>query len=138
MDIIFNLEQIDRAAQRLWEEGKKFPIWAVHGDMGAGKTTLLLRLLAILGIRENAGSPTFSIINEYHLPGGEVLCHMDWYRLKDREEAIQAGVEDRIVGGDRCWIEWPERAEDLLPEDTFHIYLTILDETTRWLTDRII
>jgi tRNA threonylcarbamoyladenosine biosynthesis protein TsaE len=136
MEVSFRLEQIDNLLASLWEEGKKYQVWAIHGEMGAGKTTLILKLLAWLGIRENAGSPTFSIINEYHLPGGGVLCHMDWYRLRDREEAIQAGVEDRILGGDRCWIEWPERAEDLLPEDTFHVHLTTIDASTRRLTTR--
>lgn len=133
MDKVFDFEQLQRVAEQLWEEGRSHRIWAIHGDMGAGKTTLVIQLCRLLGVDHPAGSPTFSIINEYRLPNGEVLCHMDWFRLRDREEAIQAGVEDRLLGDDRCWIEWPERAEDLLPEDTFHVYLTVVDATTRQL-----
>lgn len=133
MDKVFDFEQLQRVAEQLWEEGRSHRIWAIHGDMGAGKTTLVIQLCRLLGVDHPAGSPTFSIINEYRLPNGEVLCHMDWFRLRDREEAIQAGVEDRFLGDDRCWIEWPERAEDLLPEDTFHVYLTVVDATTRQL-----
>lgn len=133
MDKVFDFEQLQQVAEQLWEEGRSHRIWAIHGDMGAGKTTLVIQLCRLLGVDHPAGSPTFSIINEYRLPNGEVLCHMDWYRLRDREEAIQAGVEDRLLGDDRCWIEWPERAEDLLPEDTFHVYLTVVDATTRQL-----
>lgn len=133
MNKVFDFEQLQQVAEQLWEEGRSHRIWAIHGDMGAGKTTLVIQLCRLLGVDHPAGSPTFSIINEYRLPNGEVLCHMDWFRLRDREEAIQAGVEDRFLGDDRCWIEWPERAEDLLPEDTFHVYLTVVDATTRQL-----
>jgi tRNA threonylcarbamoyladenosine biosynthesis protein TsaE len=131
MDKVFGFDQLQQVAVQLWEEGKNHSIWAIHGDMGAGKTTLVIQLCRLLGIDHPAGSPTFSIINEYRLPNGDVLCHMDWYRLRDREEAIQAGVEDRLLGGERCWIEWPERAEDLLPEDTFHIFLRVVNANTR-------
>ena len=127
----YGFDQLQQVAEQLWAEGKHHRIWAIHGDMGAGKTTLVIQLCRLLGIDHPAGSPTFSIINEYRLPIGEVLCHMDWYRLRDSEEAIQAGVEDRLLGEERCWIEWPERAEDLLPADTFHIYLRVVDVTTR-------
>ena len=127
----YSFDQLQQVAEQLWTEGKHHRIWAIHGDMGAGKTTLVIQLCRLLGIDHPAGSPTFSIINEYRLPNGEVLCHMDWYRLRDSEEAIQAGVEDRLLGKERCWIEWPERAEDLLPADTFHIYLRVVDVTTR-------
>jgi len=133
MEKVFDFEQLQQVAEQLLEEGKDRRVWAIHGDMGAGKTTLVIQLCRLLGVENPAGSPTFSIINEYRLPNGEVLCHMDWYRLHDREEAIQAGVEDRLLGDDRCWIEWPERAEDLLPENTFHIYLMVVDATTRQL-----
>jgi tRNA threonylcarbamoyladenosine biosynthesis protein TsaE len=131
MDKVFGFDQLQQVAVQLWEEGKNHSIWAIHGDMGAGKTTLVIQLCRLLGIDHPAGSPTFSIINEYRLPNGDVLCHMDWYRLRDKEEAIQAGVEDRLLGGERCWIEWPERAEDLLPEDTFHIFLRVVNANTR-------
>ena len=127
----YSFDHLPQVAEQLWEEGKNHRVWALHGDMGAGKTTLIIQLCRLLGIDHPAGSPTFSIINEYRLPNGEVLCHMDWYRLRDSEEAIQAGVEDRLLGEERCWIEWPERAEDLLPADTFHVYLGVENATTR-------
>ncbi|MFN5424359.1 MAG: tRNA (adenosine(37)-N6)-threonylcarbamoyltransferase complex ATPase subunit type 1 TsaE [Bacteroidota bacterium] len=127
----YSFDHLSQVAEQLWEEGKNYRVWAIHGDMGAGKTTLIIQLCRLLGIDHPAGSPTFSIINEYRLPNGEVLCHMDWYRLRDSEEAIQAGVEDRLLGEERFWIEWPERAEDLLPSDTFHVYLGVENATTR-------
>jgi tRNA threonylcarbamoyladenosine biosynthesis protein TsaE len=134
MDIVFTLDELDQAVARLWDEGKQHRVWALHGQMGAGKTTLVARLCRFLSVIDPASSPTFSLINEYRLPDGGILCHMDWYRLKDREEAIQAGVDDRIWGDERCLIEWPERAADLLPADTFHISLTVVDANTRRLS----
>ena len=127
----YSLEELDQVAAQLWEEGKPYPIWAFFAPMGAGKTTLIARLCAILQISDPVSSPTFSIINEYQLPDGEKLYHMDWYRLSGMEEAIQAGVEEKIIANERCWIEWPERAPAILPSDTFSIIIRVIDETNR-------
>ena len=59
---------------------------------------------------------------------------MDWYRLKDEEEALQAGVEDALYSGHLCLVEWPERAAGLLPENTLHVKLELVDEGKRKLT----
>ena len=56
---------------------------------------------------------------------------MDWYRLRDAEEAINAGVEDSLHSGKLCLIEWPEKAAGLLPHDTFQVNIEVLDEQTR-------
>jgi len=131
MDRVFQLQELDQVVAQLWEEGKNRPVWAFFAPMGAGKTTLISRLSKWLGIEDSVSSPTFSIINEYELPDGERVCHMDWYRLNGAAEAVQAGVEERIVSGDRCWIEWPERAAELLPDDTWFITLRAEDADTR-------
>ncbi|HEX8357913.1 MAG TPA: tRNA (adenosine(37)-N6)-threonylcarbamoyltransferase complex ATPase subunit type 1 TsaE, partial [Segetibacter sp.] len=67
----------------------------------------------------------------YACTDGQLIYHMDWYRLKDEEEAIQAGVEDYLQGKYLCLIEWPERAAGLLPEECLHITITAEDEQTR-------
>lgn len=127
----YSLEALDQVAAELWEEGKAYRIWAFFAPMGAGKTTLIARLCAILQISDPVSSPTFSIINEYQLPDGERLYHMDWYRLSGMEEAIQAGVEEKIIANERCWIEWPESAPALLPSETFSINIRVIDEANR-------
>ena len=58
---------------------------------------------------------------------------MDWYRLKDEEEAIQAGIEEALLSGNLCLIEWPEKAFGLLPEKPFEVFMEILDEKMRRL-----
>lgn len=131
MDAIFTLDQLSRVAAALWKEGDKKKVWAFHAAMGTGKTTFIHALCAELGVQSVVSSPTFAIINEYSSPIAGIIYHMDWYRLKDEEEAIQAGVEDTVNSGKLCLVEWSENAPGLLPDETFHVYMEALDEITR-------
>ncbi len=101
--------------------------------MGAGKTTFIHSLCTALQVTEAVSSPTFAIINEYYSPVAGIIYHMDWYRLKDEEEALQAGVEDCLYSGNYCFIEWPEKAEGILPADALQIHIEAIDEQTRRL-----
>jgi len=125
------LGQIRQVAKELWKEGKRHKVWAFHAAMGTGKTTFIHALCEELGVRSAISSPTFAIINEYASAEAGTIFHMDWYRLKDEEEAINAGVEDSLNSGQLCLVEWPDKAAGLLPDDTFHIRLETLDENTR-------
>lgn len=132
MNIAFTKEDIGIAAQQVWDYGKGRSVWAFHAPMGAGKTTFIGVLCkAILGVKENISSPTFAIINQYQSPVTGTIFHMDWYRLKSEEEAIQAGVEDAIINGNVCFIEWPEVAPALLPENCLHIYIELAGDDRR-------
>lgn len=138
MDIFFTQDAIAKAADELWQNGKNFSVWAFHASMGAGKTTLISALCTkILEVKEAVSSPTFAIINEYKSQVAGTIYHMDWYRLKDEEEAVAAGVEESLLNGNLCLIEWPEIAPRLLPDDTLHIYISVADETTRRLTTTV-
>jgi tRNA threonylcarbamoyladenosine biosynthesis protein TsaE len=131
MDAIFTLAQIRQVARGLWTEGKQFKVWAFHAGMGTGKTTFIHALCEELGVHSATSSPTFAIINEYRSTETGPIFHMDWYRLKDEEEAMNAGVEDSLLSGHLCLVEWPEKAAGLLPDDTFHVHMESLDENTR-------
>ena len=131
MDAIFNLWQIRQAASALWKEGRAKKIWAFYADMGTGKTTFIHALCEELGVQSAVSSPTFAIINEYDTRVAGTIYHMDWYRLKDEEEAVNAGVEDSLTSGQLCLVEWPGNASGLLPDDTFQIHMEMLDEDTR-------
>ena len=134
MDISFTLTEIHQTAAAVYEVGKNHIVWAIHGQMGAGKTTFIHSLCEYLGVTSAIGSPTYSIINEYKGASDSTIYHMDFYRLKDEEEALQAGVEDCIVSGHLCLIEWPEIAKGLLPEDCFHIYIHLINPQQRSIT----
>ncbi|MET3882985.1 tRNA threonylcarbamoyladenosine biosynthesis protein TsaE [Chitinophagaceae bacterium OAS944] len=133
MQLESTLENIRQTARRFWElvDGRK--VIAFYGNMGAGKTTLIHALCDEKGVTSTVGSPTFSIINEYSYPGGRIF-HIDLYRLKDEEEAVRAGVEDCLYSGDICLVEWPGRAEGILPEDTARIEVQVIDQATRTIS----
>jgi tRNA threonylcarbamoyladenosine biosynthesis protein TsaE len=133
MDAIFGLAQIGQVAKALWAVGKKHKVWAFHAEMGTGKTTFIHALCEYLGVKDAISSPTFAIVNQYQSSEAGTVLHMDWYRLKDEEEAMMAGIEDHLLSGNYCLIEWPEKASGLLPDDTFHVHLQLLDEFTRRL-----
>jgi tRNA threonylcarbamoyladenosine biosynthesis protein TsaE len=133
MKFSYKLDDIKQAVQKAWDFGSDKKVWAFHGEMGTGKTTFIHALCEALGVTSAIGSPTYSIINEYATEKYGIIYHMDWYRLKDEEEALQAGVEDCLYSGSLCLVEWPEKAPALIPEEHLDIYIQLLDEQTREL-----
>ncbi|HQR92746.1 MAG: tRNA (adenosine(37)-N6)-threonylcarbamoyltransferase complex ATPase subunit type 1 TsaE [Bacteroidetes bacterium 24-39-8] len=133
MDAIFELEQIGAVAKVAWKEGKKHKVWIFRAPMGTGKTSFIHALCQELGVENTVSSPSYGIINEYLSREAGTIYHMDWYRLKSEEEAIQAGVEDALDSGNLCLIEWPEKAEGLLPENCFELHMEVLDQKMRRL-----
>ena len=125
MDMIYTLAQIDDVAQSLMKKFGTQSVWAFHAPMGAGKTTLITALCKILGVQDRVNSPTFAIMNEYQ-GLGKVIYHMDWYRLENDGDARRAGVEMAMADSDYCFIEWPEKAINLISSDALHIEIEIL------------
>jgi tRNA threonylcarbamoyladenosine biosynthesis protein TsaE len=136
MEQVYSLDKIQEAAKTIWKASGNATVLAFHGSMGAGKTTLIHALCDAKNVKDIVGSPTFSIINEYVFIGNgkeNKIYHIDLYRLKDEEEAIRAGVEDCFNSDHICLVEWPEKIPSLLPYDTFHIYMELIDDHTRRL-----
>jgi tRNA threonylcarbamoyladenosine biosynthesis protein TsaE len=133
MDVNFSLENIKEAATTFLTAIGEKKVIALHGQMGAGKTTFVHAICDSLGVSASVSSPTFSIINEYHSAEGKVIFHLDLYRLKDEQEAINAGVEDCFYSGNFCLVEWPEITPALFPDDTVHCYLSVLGDKERKL-----
>ena len=136
MELIFSLEKIEIAAKKFIDLLKDRTVVAFHGNLGAGKTTFIKVVCKQLGVKENVSSPTFSIINQYTSANNKTIFHIDLYRVKDNEEAINAGVEECIYSGDTCFIEWPERVS-LLPEDAVNVFIEPISETERRLTCKL-
>ena len=133
MELVYDLEGIGDVAKDVLQSAKDHDVWAFYGEMGAGKTTLIHALCVEMKVTGSFGSPTFSIINEYVTEDFRPLYHIDLYRCKNEEEAIRAGVEDCFYSGNTCMVEWPSKAESILPENTLHITITVIDERTRKL-----
>ena len=133
MEIIFKKADLASAAHQFIEYIGHIKTIAFHGEMGAGKTTFILAVCKALGIDADMGSPTFSIINEYLTQENESVYHIDLYRLKDSQEALQAGVADCIDSECYCFVEWPERAPGLFGTETIHCRIKTIDTETRSL-----
>ena len=133
MELIFNLEQIKDAAKNLLMAVPGQKVFALHGEMGAGKTTFIHALCEVMGVSDVVTSPTFSIINQYRMVSGETVYHMDLYRIKDGNEAVNAGMEDCLYSGNTCLVEWPERAPGIFPAETLHLTISSVDANTRKL-----
>ena len=133
MEVNFTLDKIEQAAAEFLHATKGYNVFAFYGEMGAGKTTFIHALCEAMGVTDIIGSPTFSIINQYKTKDGQSIYHIDLYRLKDEEEAFQAGVEDCLYSGNSCFVEWPDKAPGVFPENTLHINIEAIDTNTRKL-----
>ena len=107
-----------------------------QGDLGAGKTTLIHALSKHLGVESNISSPTFTFVNEYRLPSGEPVFHMDMYRIEKEEDAYSIGLETYFEQNYWCFIEWPERIISFLP-DCFVSLMIETDPTSHRRTIRM-
>jgi tRNA threonylcarbamoyladenosine biosynthesis protein TsaE len=100
--------------------------------LGAGKTTLINAICKELGVKERVTSPTYSIIQKYHF-NNHVIYHMDFYRIKSIEEAIDAGIEECLLTEDLCLVEWPDKAILLFPVETVYASLQMVSNNIRKL-----
>ncbi|NLK47315.1 MAG: tRNA (adenosine(37)-N6)-threonylcarbamoyltransferase complex ATPase subunit type 1 TsaE [Bacteroidales bacterium] len=114
---IENLNAINIAAQDFIKKIKNKKVFAFYGEMGAGKTTFIKAICENLGVEDMINSPTFSIVNEYLGADGNIIYHMDCYRIEKESEATDIGVTGYLYSGNYCFIEWPEKIKRLLPDD---------------------
>ena len=133
MQIEFNLQEINLAAEQvILNSNSKVVLF--KGEMGAGKTTLIKEIARILGVLGATSSPTFSLVNEYHINDHELLYHFDLYRLESEVEALDFGIEDYLYSGYWCMIEWPDKIKNLIPEQHTTVTLEVNSNESRLLT----
>jgi len=130
-----DLADIRQAARQFITVLADRKVCAFYGSMGAGKTTFIKAVCEELGVTDVITSPTFAIVNEYEanpssaVPRKLSIFHFDFYRIKKLEEVYDMGYEDYFYSGALCFIEWPELIEELLPEDTLRVSITVNDDT---------
>lgn len=116
-------EGLTEAARTLLKAAGNRNVWLLRGEMGSGKTTLVTALCKELGVLDHPTSPTFSLANQYQLPNGSLIHHLDLYRLETPEAFWDAGLEECLISGDYCWIEWPDLAMSFLSDPPFELHL---------------
>lgn len=128
---ITSLENIEQIAKEFIAKMGDNKLFAFYGEMGVGKTTFIKQLCKQLGVDGEITSPTFSLVNEYHTSEENILFHFDFYRIENPEEALDFGLYEYLDSGNICLMEWPEMIEDLLPEETVKVAITLNNDSSR-------
>ncbi|MEO8923488.1 MAG: tRNA (adenosine(37)-N6)-threonylcarbamoyltransferase complex ATPase subunit type 1 TsaE [Caldimonas sp.] len=103
----------------------------LHGPLGAGKTTFVRHLLHALGIGGAVKSPTYALLEPYHLAaerGGFEIAHFDFYRFDNPQEWEDAGFREVFASAGLRLVEWPEKAAGLLPRCDLRIDISPRDD----------
>ncbi len=128
---IDSLAGLPDVAEKVIEQLNGRSVVVFRGEMGAGKTTLIRAIMAQLGSEDTISSPTFAIVNHYSTAEDEPVYHFDFYRINRIEEAYDFGYEEYFYSGDLCLVEWPEKIEQLLPDDVMTVRITAPSEEER-------
>lgn len=119
----YSIVELNPIAKKLVTLLNHIPVVALYGPMGVGKTTFIKEVCSVLGVSDTVNSPSFAIVNEYRDANDAPVFHFDLYRLKHANELIEIGGEDYFYSGHVCFVEWPEKAENLLPEKRVNIHM---------------
>ncbi len=128
---VANVADLSDVARDFLHTFQQHRIIAFYGNMGAGKTTFIKALCNVLGVTDTVNSPSFAIVNEYSVPGDGLIYHFDFYRLKNVAEAYDMGYEDYFYSGDYCFVEWPEKIEELIPQKHLKVTIDIVSDHER-------
>ncbi|HOY38885.1 MAG: tRNA (adenosine(37)-N6)-threonylcarbamoyltransferase complex ATPase subunit type 1 TsaE [Bacteroidales bacterium] len=130
---IKSIAGVEKAAKQFLELTKTNRIVAFTGEMGAGKTTFIKALCKLLGVENMVNSPSFPIVNEYKTDAKVLIYHFDFYRIKNTVELLDIGIEEYFSGKAKIFIEWPEKALELLPPETIMVKIIIDKDDSRTL-----
>ena len=110
------LEDLKGIAKWIIKSADNIKVWIFEGEMGAGKTTFIKAICEALGVERGIQSPTFGLVNEYTTNGKAIIYHFDFYRIIHQSEVMDIGFEEYLDSGNYCFIEWPTKIPDLLPD----------------------
>lgn len=126
-------EETVALAKRFSKNLRRGDVVAYRGGLGAGKTAFTRGLADGLHCKGEVCSPTFALVHEYPsaISGGVTLYHFDMYRISDSDDLYATGYDDYLSGGGILAIEWSENIEDVLPENTITVTITVIGENNR-------
>ena len=127
--IIRQEEELCAVAKMILEKFNS-KIFLFYGEMGVGKTSFIKKFCKELGVSDVVSSPTFSIVNQYSNVNDDIIYHFDFYRTEKKDEVFDIGYEEYLFSSSYCFIEWPEKLEDLLPTNYLKINMK-LDDNNR-------
>jgi len=121
---ISSLQELDAVAAIFLDQNKHHKIFAFTGEMGVGKTTFIKALCSCLGVKNMVNSPSFTIVNEYLSQSNGIIYHFDFYRIKNKIELLDIGIEEYFTTKAIVFIEWAEKAIELLPAETLKVKIS--------------
>ncbi len=131
--VLSSIEELPDVACRIVKFMGDTRFVAFYGSMGSGKTTLIKEICLQLGVEKLVTSPTFALVNEYKCPETKIY-HFDLYRINKIEELYDIGYEEYFYSGRYCFVEWPELAESLLPDDIVRVIVSVNIDGKRFVT----
>ena len=127
-----SFEETEKAGFELAGELAKGSVVLLEGDLGAGKTVFTRGFARALGITEPVSSPTYTIVQEYPLPAGGRLYHLDLYRISDVNAALNFGVDEFLDDPNAfSLVEWPQRIAGIIPPDAVRVFIRHLGPEQR-------
>lgn len=129
-----SLAELPDVARQFVEDFVGPKTFAFDAPMGAGKTTFITAVLHAMGIQETDGSPTYGLVNTYESHMFGKVYHYDVYRLTCFDEAYDIGMDEVLYSNAVCFVEWAEKIDNLLPEDTIWVYIRMLEDNSRIIT----
>lgn len=121
---INNENELDYISKEIIEKFKS-KVFLFYGEMGVGKTTFIKSICKHLNVLDVVSSPTFSIVNQYVNDQDEFMYHFDFYRTNNKNEIFDIGYEEYLFSDSFCFIEWPERLDNLLPNKYLEIKMKL-------------
>ena len=123
---INNENELDFISKEIIEKFKS-KVFLFYGEMGVGKTAFIKSICKHLNVIDVVSSPTFSIVNQYINDQNEFMYHFDFYRTNNKNEIFDIGYEEYLFSDSFCFIEWPERLDNLLPNKYLEIKMKLRD-----------
>ena len=121
---INNENELDYISKEIIEKFKS-KVFLFYGEMGVGKTAFIKSICKHLNVIDVVSSPTFSIVNQYVNDQDEFIYHFDFYRTNNKNEIFDIGYEEYLFSDSFCFIEWPKRLDNLLPNKYLEIKMKL-------------
>lgn len=122
-------QETEELGTKIGKKLKKGDVISLRGSLGAGKTVIAKGIARALDIKEAIVSPTFTLVQEYEATLN--LYHLDIYRLSGEDEFESMGGEEFLYPDGITLIEWSEKIDSMLPDNTIYINITIDENSFR-------